>query len=182
MKNELVREKVDALGYGITREPSLEVDLPPHNNDYLLSILTNEAKPSLMFFAFSEDVYKKAYDYICDGYSNMAEDLYISVIMHFFVRSYRFTDKPYYHYMLGDGMCTNTTNLSEDRLRRQLSHINTSITLIREFLAANKPDYVRYVDNLRLNILIGTMYQYGGASTDWPTLIHYLEILNTSKR
>ncbi|MCR5734549.1 MAG: glycosyltransferase family 2 protein [Lachnospiraceae bacterium] len=181
LKGELEREPVDVLGYGITYEPKGEVHLPPHRDDYLKAILTNDTKPSLMYFAFNMDICKKAVPYIKDGYCNMAEDLYIAVILHYLAKSYRFTDRPLYHYNVGEGMSNGTANLSEEKLKRQVSHIDFSINSIIEFLQDKKPEYVGYLKDLRTDLLYGTIYQYGGLETSWSKFIHYMEILNTEE-
>ena len=179
--NILVEKPVDVLSVALITEPSGRILHPSEAKDPLRMLLKNELLPSVPQKVIRNEIIKKACRYIRDGYCNMAEDFYISAIVHTFARSYAILDEPVYHYIQEEGMCNSSASLSIPKLDRQIAHIRFSMEAMKAFLAEHNPDYVGFVEECRNGILKGTLWQYCGRGVSWSDCFRYINYFNNDE-
>jgi glycosyltransferase involved in cell wall biosynthesis len=178
----VLREKpVDVLTFALIEEPGGKIHHPRTAEDPLRMLLKNEISPSLPQKVIKKEVIKKACRYIRDGYCNMAEDYYISAIIHTFAGSCAILDEPFYHYIIGVGMCNSSDSLSLAKLERQVGHIRFSMDAMRAFLLEHNPDYAGYVEECMTGILEGTLWQYCGKGVSWSDCFRYINYFNSGE-
>ena len=177
----LADNPVDVLSFALIEEPKGAIHHPLMAEDPLRMLLKNEAAPSLPQKAIRKAIVKKACRYIRDGYCNMAEDYYISAIIHTFAESYAILDEPIYHYSVGVGMCNSSASLSLEKLDRQVGHIRLALDYMRSFLEEHNPDYADGVDECMTGILEGTLWQYSGRYVPWVDFFRYINYFNTEE-
>ena len=181
MKENLDENPVDVLIHSFITDPGDRILSSKICDDMLKGLLTTQVASALYQFAFAKKMMDRVIPCIKDGYCNLAEDYYLSTIIHTFARSYAKIDRPLYHYVFGEGMYSSVSGHSVSSLERQLGYLEFSMCRIREFLAEYSREHLEMVDKLELILIQDLVYMYCRLDVSWRECFTYMNYFNQDK-
>jgi glycosyltransferase involved in cell wall biosynthesis len=181
MKENLNENPVDVFMHNVITEPGDRILSSEISDDMLKGLLTIQVRSALYQLAVAKKVMERVTACIKDGYCNLAEDYYLSAIIHTFARSYAKIERPLYHYVFGEGMYSSVSGHSVSSLERQLGYLEFSMNSTREFLAEYSREHLEMADKLELILIQDLVYMYCRKEVSWRECFTYMNYFNQDK-
>ena len=181
MKENLDNNPVDVFIHTVITDPGDRILSSEICDDMVKGLFSIQVGSALYQFAVSKKVMDRVIPCIKDGYCNLAEDYYLSAIIHTFAKSYAKIDRPLYHYIFGEGMFSSVSGHSISSLERQLGFIEFSMRSTREFLTEYSREHLEMVDKLEQVLIQDLVYRYCGGDVSWRECFTYMNYFNQDK-
>jgi glycosyltransferase involved in cell wall biosynthesis len=157
LSKSIRRRKVDIIQFGYEEiHSNKKVYSPFYNSSYkrITAYLakTNRLSPELWTKAYSSDVIKQAYKVMDPFYAILAENLYVSIVITFFSKTFSFLHKTLVCYSENTGISKRQV-YSPEIYQSWLLSYRIIIDKIRTFIRANIPELIISLPDMELYLL-----------------------------
>ena len=131
LHDALLRQPVDLLRFGYTEEPAGNVMMPTEINcDPVYAVLHNRITPTVWKNCYSRKLIERAMERTEPFYCNMSEDVFWGTVFFSCADTIDVLNEVLYHYEVGNGMSTTSSNVP---LARQMKHYNSILTMAEHY-------------------------------------------------
>ena len=190
LHRRLTEKPVDILRFGYFKEflnsgesgmgLSLKNEevMPIATDDPLRSVLTDEMVPNVWKNCYSAAVIKKACERVEPFYCNMGEDVFWSTVLFTCAESDGILEKCLYHYIIGTGMSTSSSNMSVEKLHTHIKNIRFCIDHIRDYLKQYAPDYLDLLEEKFITMNCFILIVAIKDEPDYRKVVDYLKVFD----
>ena len=154
LKEFLDEKPVDIVRFGFRYEPKGKDWFQPESEDPLMDTMMGQIAPAIWKNCFAKRVIDKVIANSEPFYCNMGEDVCLCGLLYSCAESVEKIDRIFYHYEIGNGMSSQRTNLSIEKLHRDMASIKASAAHLTAFVEKMNPAYLEGVKRA-----IRTMYR-----------------------
>lgn len=155
--------------------------MPLHTDNPLLSMLSDQMAPNIFKNCYARGVVERAILRAEQFYCNMGEDVYWSTVLFSCAQSDGILEECLYHYNIGGGISTASTNRTLQQLTSYMGHLRVCMDHVRTYLATYHPELLPLTDGkfLRMNCFL--MLSFVIDETDYSKVIDYLKAFDTEE-
>ena len=176
-----VKEFMDTVKTGFGLKPQNEDVLPLHTDNPLRAILTDEMVPNVWKNCYSAAVIKKAAERVEPFYCNMGEDVFWSTVLFSCAGSDGTLDKCLYHYIIGSGMSTTSTNQTVEKLQTHVNNIKFCIDHLREYVRKYAPEYLDLMEEKFITMNCFILLMFTKDETDYRKVVNFIKVFDTDE-
>lgn len=175
---ELSEKPVDVLMFGAVFEPKGDRLGPGLTVDPLRSGLEGILPPNVWKNCYSSRVIRKSLERISPFYCNMSEDNFLSAVFFSCAESFASLDEYLYHYIVGEGMSTTKTDLSLEKLKKDISSVKAAGEHLMEYIRSYEPAYADLAYRTSRRMLKFVLFQHIYFEEDWTKVFFYMNFFN----
>lgn len=176
-----IKEFIDSVKTGFGLKPVDQEVLPLHTDNPLRAILTDEMVPNVWKNCYSAAVIKKAAERVEPFYCNMGEDVYWSTVLFSCAESDGTLDKCLYHYIIGAGMSTTSTNQTVEKLQTHVNNIKFCIDHLREYVQKYAPEYLDLMEEKFVTMNCFVLLMFSKDETDYRKVVNFIKVFDTEE-
>ena len=175
-----IKEVVGETAFGNDLKGNERV-LPFVSDELLTAILQDKTVQNVWKNCYSSRVIKKAAERVEPFYCNMGEDVFWTTVLFTCAETFGALNECLYHYIIGSGMSTTSTNQSVEKLQTHIKNIKFCIDHVKEYLTKYAPEYLDLVQEKFISMNCFTLLVFMMDETDYRKIVNYLKAFDTEE-
>ncbi|MCR5251809.1 MAG: glycosyltransferase, partial [Lachnospiraceae bacterium] len=179
LHEKLEKKAVEILEFAYMQQPEktpIRADFV-FDGDYLRKIISREIAHTVWNKCYSRSLVRKVLEQAEEFYCNMSEDVYFSALFATYAKTYDRTDEILYHYVADGGM-TKSSQVTEDKVRRDTESVLNRKEALKTFLQKNRPELLPELEKGELLELKQYAWLYLGLPVSIHEKLTYLAMLD----
>lgn len=176
--NYVKENPVDIVRFGYIIEPQKTEMLPPKTDDPLKYFLEGSMTPNVWKNCYSSEVIRKTIETSDAFRCNMGEDVFLSGVLFSNAESIGVIDKVFHHYILGTGMSTTSSNMTEKKIKMDTESVYQSGEHLLNYIEKYNPTYLDEASHAVRTMRRFVLMQAIMGDPDYKSVIRKIELFH----
>ena len=181
LKAFLEKNPVDVVRFGYRTEPEGKDFLPIHTDDPIECYMSGRTTPAIWKNCYRKAVVDKLLERTEPFYCNMGEDVYLCGVLFSCADSFGNIDRVYHHYVTTEGMSNSISDISIEKIQRDMKSVTASGTNLIRFIEQYNPEKLSMTKTAVKNMYRYVLTQNTAKEPDFRNIVDRLSIFNTEE-